>query len=189
MLKTLLQNKALLFALKLIVIFAVLSQFHVFYYGLAAPGGDFYSPFVEKYLNYPYWYRMFILHSSSFLLELFGNETIIMHPRLKMIGGSSVGIGYSCLGFGVMSFLVAFVIAYPSTIKEKLKFLPISLGVIVSLNVIRIAILAYAYSKFPTLHSIKINHHTVFNVIVYGLLFLMIYKWVNYLGKKSTTKS
>ncbi len=173
------------FVVTLVVLSFLLYKFHYFYFGLVAEGGTYYSPFLEKYVNYPEWLHTVLIRSSSFILDLFGYENRILYRRIVIIDGVRIGVGYSCYGLGVLSFLWAFVVTYPyKTIKSKLKFIiPATLAVIV-LNIARIVLLGVIFTESVSVRRNFNMHHEVFNILAYLLIILMIHFWL----KKSKTK-
>ena len=78
-----------------------------------------------------------------------------------------------CLGYGVMSFWIAFVVANKGTSIKKLKWLLGGLFLICLINVIRISLLLLAIN-FHWLTP-YFNHHTWFNIIAYLIIFILIY--------------
>jgi exosortase/archaeosortase family protein len=80
---------------------------------------------------------------------------------------------YSCIGYGVMSFWVAFIFANKGTFKKK--FLWISGGILVLwiINVLRVSLLLLAINKNWKI-PLGWDHHTWFNIVAYSLIFLMI---------------
>lgn len=74
-----------------------------------------------------------------------------------------------------MSFFIAFVIAYPKKLSSKLWFLISGLLGIQFLNIIRFVLLALFWSKKT---NQVIDHHTIFNIIIYILIMICLYFWV-----------
>jgi exosortase/archaeosortase family protein len=74
-----------------------------------------------------------------------------------------------------MSFFAAFVIAYPKQLKSKLIFLFTGLICIQVLNVLRFVLLALFWDKKS---GAILDHHTIFNVVVYIVIALSLYAWV-----------
>lgn len=154
--------------------------FCVFYYGtlavigLASPGG-YYSTFVHNDLNYIGWLRFAILYCSKLLLAIFGYSTFIDRIyTLRMQGGYGVHLVYSCIGFGVMSFWVAFIFANKVKWQKKVIWIMAGLVSIFIINVIRISLLLVAVNKKWS-NSLNLDNHTLFNIAAYILIFMMIY--------------
>ncbi len=164
--------------LRFIVLF--ISSFLLCYYaaqfitGLAVPGG-IYSPFAEKYFNIAAWLRTSLILASKGLLAIFGIDTIRTSDYiLRVPDAKGIRIVYACLGFAVMSFWVAYVLATTAAIKNKVVCFFAGLFLLWGINVIRISLVLVAANKgwqFP----FGINHHTWFNIIAYVAIFAMMY--------------
>ncbi len=179
MLNKLWKDRGIRFIGRFIGLFLLFYCFNLFYIGLTAEGGSFYWEFAERNLNYIRGLRDFLIASASKILEILGYDTYISAYRLKIIGGVSVGVGYSCLGFGLMSSFAAFIIAYPRTFSEKTAMLIFGFSVINLLNVLRIAAVGMVYSYYSNKQVyLNIDHHLIFNCIVYAVLIAIVYKWL-----------
>ena len=142
------------------------------YIGITAPGG-YYSPILDTYFNIFNWYRAFLLLGSHLITELLGYHSIIANKfRLQIVNGHSVQVVYSCLGAGLIGVWFAFIIAYPSFLKKKFKWILIGFSVISILNMIRLAGLVIVANK---VNLNFIDHHTYFNIVVYIFIMIMIY--------------
>jgi exosortase/archaeosortase family protein len=93
---------------------------------------------------------------------------------LLVAGHNMLLLNYDCLGFGVMSFFSAFVIAYPKPLLKKTIFLIGGLIVIQSLNVLRLTLLALYWKKTNG----YFDHHTIFNITIYILIAISLYFWI-----------
>jgi exosortase/archaeosortase family protein len=162
------------YLLKFVISFCILYYGTLAMIGLASPGG-YYSPFIHNYLDYVSWLRFALLSVSKFVLALFGYSTFIDGAyTLRMKGGYGVHLVYSCLGFGVMSFWVAFIFANKVKWQKKVKWIMIGLLSIFFINVIRISLLLVAVNKnWPNV--LNLDNHTLFNIAAYILIFTMIY--------------
>jgi exosortase/archaeosortase family protein len=142
--------------------------------GLAAPGG-YYCAFINNYLNYPAWLRAMLLYSSKIVLSIFGYHVLVDGIyTVRMYGGYGVHLVYSCIGFGIMSFWIAFIFANKVIWQKKIKWIVTGLVLIFFINVIRISLLLVAVNKKWPIPS-NISHHTLFNIAAYILIFIMIY--------------
>jgi exosortase/archaeosortase family protein len=142
--------------------------------GLSSEEG-LHSRFVADHLNFIIPLRQSILWATQQLLNLceLANER---HDSMTigLEGGSAVRIVYSCLGYGVMSFWAAFVFANAGRIKRKALWLISGLCLLWALNVLRIFLLLIAINR-DLLVSLPVDHHTIFNVVAYAFIFLLIY--------------
>lgn len=165
------------FAFRLIFLFAVFYAFNLFYNGLMLPGGN-YNAFLARHFNYIQALRNFLLDASSTGLNVLGYPTKTNHFELMAIGYNKINLAYDCLGLGVMSFLTAFAIAYPAKLKSKLALLfGCALGFQL-LNILRFMLLALYWK------SGAVNHHTVFNLLIYAAVTVTLYLFI----EKSTVK-
>jgi exosortase/archaeosortase family protein len=174
-------SPALKFVIKFLCLFAFIYGFYVFYLGAASPGGKLYSVFLDEHLNFINWLRYVLIESSAVILNILGYETKTSVYQMLVVGHNIVHIGYDCLGFGVMSFFTAFVIAYPGVLKTKLYFWGIGLLVIQLLNLSRFVILSIYWR--PTKNVYISDHHTIFNIIVYMIIAISLYYYTRYQDK------
>ena len=157
-----------------------LGIFALLYFGtkgviaLSAPGGDVYSPFVARYLDYVSAIKISLMRATAGILSVFGMGT---HEEpgflLRMNGGRGVIIAYSCVGYGVYSFWAAFVAANKGSVGRKAIWIIGGVLALWFINVVRITLFLLAINKgWPM--PLGIDHHTWFNIVAYLLIFIMI---------------
>ena len=168
-------NIALKFAIKFIGLFGLFYYGNIIFFGLTLPGNH-YSAFLRYHLNYIGWLRWALLHSAASCLTALGYIAKVSDTELLVVGHGIVQLIYTCLGLGVMSFFAAFVIAYPKQLKPKLLFLIAGLMGIQFLNIIRIALLALYWNRSK---ARIIDHHLIFDVLIYIIIIVVLYRWVN----------
>jgi exosortase/archaeosortase family protein len=173
-------NPALIFVAKFLCLFGLLYGFYILYLGVTSPGG-LYIGFFDRNLNFISWLRYALIETSAVVLNLFGYETKTSVIQVLVVGHTIIHIGYDCLGFGVMCFFTAFVIAYPGTIKGKWYFGIFGLIVIQIINIARFVLLSL-YWKHGS-HIYISDHHTVFNIIVYIVIAVSMYFYIRYQDK------
>ncbi|MBL0056511.1 MAG: hypothetical protein IPP31_10005 [Chitinophagaceae bacterium] len=183
----LLKNKVLVYLIKFIGIFCFLYFGTLAIEGLAAPEGKYYSSFIDHYLDYVSWLRASLLHASKFILTLFGYAIEIPDPySLKIVNGSAVHIGYSCIGYGVMSFWLAFVIANTGSFGRKTAWVIGGSLVIWLINILRICLFLLSLNKHQSM-PFGLENHDFFNITAYIAIFVMI--WVyDRTGKEAPSK-
>ena len=176
----------------IIFIAKFIGVFCLFYFGslaiigLSAPVG-LYSPFVAKYLNCIDWMRASLMLGSKGFLSLLGYATYFPDKyNIYMVNGTGVRMVYSCIGYGVMSFWAAFVIANSGSVVKKIKWLFSGWLVIWVINVIRLSLLVIALNKGWDM-PLDIDHHTWFNIAAYLMIFVLIYFYDR--SSKVTAKS
>lgn len=162
------------FVFSFLLLFLLFYYFNIAFFGLTSPGNN-YSPFLAEHLNYIQWLRSFLLDTSTTVLNKTGYTAIHNDYRLLLAGHGEIVLIYSCLGLGVMSFFTAFVIAYPKPWLHKLIFIVVGLLVIQALNIVRFVLLAIFWNKQK---QQIIDHHTIFNIIIYILIAISLYYWM-----------
>lgn len=166
-------RKFLVYCLKFIAAYCILYYGSQAIIGLSAPQGS-YSQFVHHYLDYPALLRKALLKSSQCLLGIMGYTTEMPDEyRIKMVGGKGVRMVYSCLGIGITSFWIAFMLANETNIKKKIFFIVAGTFFIFLINVARIVLLLIAANKGKPM-PFGIEHHTLFNIASYCLVIVMI---------------
>jgi exosortase/archaeosortase family protein len=164
------------FVFKFLGLFLLFYFFNLLFFGLTSPGKH-YSPFLDHYLNYVQGLRWLLLNVSTGLLNMLGFTAICNDYELLVAGHSTIQVVYSCLGLGVISFFAAFVLAFPKPVKRKMIFLVTGILVIEFLNVIRFMVLVLYWTPKD---SKIIDHHTIFNVIIYIIIAISLYFWVKH---------
>ncbi|MFN0082398.1 MAG: exosortase/archaeosortase family protein [Ferruginibacter sp.] len=146
----------------------------LFITGLAIPGG-MYSPFAEKYFNIAAWFRSSLIGGTKVFVAVFDYKTIRTSEYvLRVPGANGIRIVYSCLGFGVMSFWAAYMVATSATLVKKAAWLLAGVLLIWFINVVRISLVLIASNKgwkFP----FGWDHHRWFNIAAYLFIFCMMY--------------
>ena len=146
----------------------------LFITGLTVEGG-FYSSFIAKYFDVASWLRTSLISGTKIVVSLFNIETVRTSDYiLRIPNANGIKIVYSCLGFGVMSFWVAYIIATVAPRRKKILWFFIGLLIIWFINVIRLSMVLLAGNKgwrFP----FGWDHHSWFNIIAYLFIFTMMY--------------
>jgi len=165
---------SLSYILKFLGIFCLLYFGTLAIIGMSAPGGSFHSDFIAKYFDYVSWIKLSLMRAPALILSIFGIST---HEEpgflLRFDGGRGVIIAYSCVGYGVYSFWIAFVAANKGNIIKKIYWIVSGVFALWLINVIRITLFLTAINKgWPM--PLGIDHHTWFNIFAYILIFAMI---------------
>ena len=164
------------FVFSFLVLFFTFYTFNIIFIGLTSPG-HYYVSFLDKHLNYINSWRNFDISSTAYILESLGYQVSTQGNRLITIGFSGFRLVYSCLGYGIMSCFVAFVIAFPKPGHSKPVFLAAGLITIQLLNILRFTLISIYYH--PPSSAFIPDHHTVFNYTLYVILGIMVYVWTN----------
>jgi exosortase/archaeosortase family protein len=168
-------SAAVRFGITFLVLFVLFYYANIFFFGLTTRHNN-YSLFLTEHLNYIAWLRHALLTSSATLLNWLSYSSVASDTQLLVAGHGRIEMVYTCLGLGVMSFFAAFVIAYPKKIKAKLIFLFTGILVIQILNIFRLMLLALFWTKSK---NRIIDHHVIFDVVIYILISVALYYWIN----------
>lgn len=167
------------FIVLLIGIYLLLYYFCIFWISLCSEGG-LYWEFAEKHLDFIKWYREFLIAGSEFIAKILGLRTISNSTEMRVIGRGGIRIVYSCIGYGMLSLLVALAISTPyKSIKERMIFMISSIVIFTLLNMLRLFLVAYYTVESRRL---SVDHHDIFNGICYLLICTYMYCWM---GKKT----
>ena len=166
-------------------LFLVFYYFNIFYWGITSTGNN-YNAFLAEHLNYIRGLRYLLLHISAQILNWIGFTAITSDYEMLVVGHGTIQLVYSCLGLGVMSFFTAFVIAYPKKLKAKLLFFIAGILLIQALNILRFVLLALFWKKQS---GVIIDHHTIFNIIIYIFIAISLYFWVKHDDNRETKKA
>jgi exosortase/archaeosortase family protein len=166
-------NPGFRFIVKFLVFFLGLHYGNELFIGMTAPGG-LYIPFLEHHLNYVAWLRQSILWGAKLVSGIFGYEAYIDGPfHLRSVTGPGVQMVYSCIGLGIMSFWAGFVLAHSISWKKKAIWTFAGLLMIWVVNCFRVSvILAAAVNRWNA--SKYLDHHDMFNILAYILVFILI---------------
>lgn len=180
-------KKFLLFTAKFLLVFLFLYYGTLAIIGLAAPG-KYYSPFIETHLDYVSWIKISLLKGTKFLLSLFGiNTELVPGFILRIVHGRSIVVAMSCVGYGVYSFWIAFVIANVAPLVKKIVWVVFGVLLLWLINVIRISLFLVAFDRgWPM--PLGIDHHTWFTVCAYIAIFIMIWFFERSLKRSSIQK-
>lgn len=119
------------------------------------------------------------IYFSQKILNKLGYQTFTRgYDRLIGIDGTNgLWIGDKCNGIELFSLFAIFIIAYPGNFWKKIIFIPSGILIIHSLNILRVIGLAIVQLNFP--EWTEFNHTYIFNVIIYGIIFLLWIIWIN----------
>ncbi len=174
------------FVILFVGLYLLFNYFNEFYIGITNKGG-LYSGFLDEHLNYIEWWRSSLLKGAASILHLFGYTAITNETDLLVVGKGGIRLIYTCLGYGLMSVFAAFCLSFPRPFKHRLIFLLIGLLFIQFVNVLRFVLLPLFWDrKHPFL---GMDHHDLFNIIIYLLLFGMCYLWIKYSIRVTNAKN
>ncbi len=164
----------LFFIIRFLFLFFLFHTFFEWSLGLSTPGG-FYSETLSRYLDVVHGIKRSLIWGVRICLGSMGISTYEVDPYIVRIqGGLGVRIAHGCVGYGVYSCWMAFVIAYKCRWSFALPWLFFGLLALWLVNVIRISLLLYTYNKGESM-PLGIDHHTWFNWVAYGLILVMMW--------------
>lgn len=161
--------------LKLIALVLVLYYFFLGYGALVSPEGNQYNAFLDHNLNFIDWYRRTIMLFSNTIAHAFGADSYIAsHQMMKLGNNIEFEIWFPCLGFGVMSFWLSFIVNSTSSLKRKFTWAALGIVAIWFINCLRIALLIISVDRnWP--QSSYIDHHDMFNIMAYIIIAMLMY--------------
>ena len=169
-----LNKNIFIYLIKFFAIFCIIYFGTVAVEGLSAPG-NYYSQFIHDHLDYPSWLRVSLLNGSKYILKLAGYATVIPdNTHIQMLNGRSVQLIYACLGVGVMSFWMAFVLANRGGWARKTSWIIWGLVSIWLINIARISLFLIAVNKQKKM-PFGLDNHSFFAIIAYIAVFVLIY--------------
>jgi exosortase/archaeosortase family protein len=171
---------------KLVFLVLFLYNFTVLYNGLVSPEGSYYSAFLDHYLNYISWIRESVMYVSNLFAHLLGTNSYITGPQMMKLGKDiEVEIWLPCLGFGVMSFWISFIVNNTGTLKKKALWAIGGISSIWLINCLRITLLIISIDRgWP--QNTTIDHHTLFNWASYLCIIGLMYSYSYYNKTVST---
>lgn len=169
-------NEGINFIIKLLLLFALFYVGSIGLIGITSPGGSGYSRFIDQHLNLIAWLRAAILHAANLVSNLLGTDSFVKEPFFLVSGSSGrrVQMVYSCIGYGIMSFWAAFVLAHAGAFKKKIIWLLAGLLIIFIINSCRVGIILVAIENNWNINRFA-DHHTTFNIVSYIFIFILIY--------------
>jgi len=175
-------------------VFKFIFLFLLFYYGtkaviaLSATEGH-YNQFVADHLDYVSMIKRSLIWGTRLLLSFFHIDTYQVDPFIVRIkDGVGVRIAHGCVGYGVDSFWLAYVLANSWKVKMKAKLIVIGLFVLWLINVLRISLLLVTIQHNKSM-PLGLDHHTWFNIISYGLILLFLFLSENRIVRRDETIS
>lgn len=165
------------FLITFLLVFAICYFGTIVVIGLSAPG-KYYSHFVDQWLDFVSGIKISLMKGAAIIASLFGYTTVeLPNYLLRVLNGRGVLIAEDCVGYGVMSFWIAFVMAsHGRHWKNKIYWILFGLLLLWLINVIRIGLFLVAINKGWPL-PLGLDHHSWFNIVAYGIIFLLIWRF------------
>ncbi len=132
-------------------------------------------PFLDHHLNLVKGLTGFLTVCSKWVLDTLNYTVHQPNYHTLQIGYSGrISVNPSCLGWGVMSFWIAFVFANSGSWKHKLKWMITGVASICILNITRIVLITMA-NHLHWKNVTSLNHHETFTIFSYGCIFILMY--------------
>lgn len=151
------------FAIKAVITFVV---WMVLYYGLIIPDGR---------LNA--WLTSTVIKGTTVGLSILGYDTRGEGDLVYIDDQPVVLVADACNGLELFALYVGFLLCFPGPIKYKAIFVPIGIGLIYIINVIREITLALNYKFFQ--ETFDFNHKYTYVFVVYLFVFAIWRFWLN----------
>lgn len=174
----LLRKPELRFILIFFFTYCILYAINYTWTGLTIQGG-YYNNWIAWNADYISGLRNLLLQMASSFLSAMGYENTVMGQYLFVAGGKGIRIVYSCIGLNIIFVWVAFNIAFPIRLLNRILYIVAGIVLITVLNFIRIALVAISPYKGRFLNT-PLDHHTVFNIVVYAFIIGAIIAIVNF---------
>ncbi|HET6990747.1 MAG TPA: archaeosortase/exosortase family protein [Bacteroidia bacterium] len=129
-------------------------------------------------------WALFILKKLNFPIFEGNNPTI---RTIGIDGTHGLWIGDPCNGLTLFALFTSFILAYPGSWKHKLWFIPLGISLIHTMNIIRLTSLCIIVLKKP--EWLEFNHTYLFQVLMYGFIFLLWYIWIKKFSEKPKSNS
>ncbi|RZL09466.1 MAG: hypothetical protein EOO62_14035, partial [Hymenobacter sp.] len=105
-------------------------------------------------------------------------------PLVSLWGQPAVLIGNPCNGLVLYALFSGFILAFPGAGRRKWWFIPLGIGLIYGLNILRI--IGLCLNSYYAHDSLEFNHHYTFVIVVYAGIFVLWMWWVTRLAPRFT---
>jgi exosortase family protein XrtF len=138
---------------------------------------------------YPDYITHLVSKQTGALIDAFGYHVQMLphpdEPSVKiLINQNYLGrVIEGCNALSVIILFVSFVIAFSGKLKTTILFVFSGSVLIYAVNLIRIVLLSIGLYHYPEQEHVL--HTVVFPTIIYGMVFLLWFYWVNRFSKKA----
>ena len=173
------KNEGFLFIVKFLSLFILLFYFNLFFISITARRSNALYLFLKLHFDYIDWLRYSLLKMSMFTCQLIGIKCFMQNEFVLRLNDHSGGIRmvYKCVGYGVMSFWAAFVLANNTSLLKKSIWLILGWIIIWIINCLRVTLLLVTIQNHWPINRF-LDHHTLFNIFSYCLIFVLIYIFI-----------
>lgn len=167
-----LKNPRFKFVLLFIAAYIGLYSTNYILTGIIQPGG-YYNEWLATHFDYIAAFRTFLLGATAKVVKLMNYDTYLTDNILYVKGGHNIRMVYSCMGVNILCLWWAFIITLAISIKEKAFYFFAGTFCLILLNIIRLSLLTIS-PKDISFGQLMIDHHDLYNWVVYGLIFLVM---------------
>ncbi|MEO1052805.1 MAG: exosortase family protein XrtF [Bacteroidota bacterium] len=135
----------------------------------------------------------FVTENTQQLLVLLGYPVSTLAdetgPYVKLVEDGTIilSVFEGCNGVNVSIVFLAFLVAYSRPVVQLVWFIPLGLFIIHLVNLLRISFLFYVSKNQPD--YLYFAHKYLFTAIIYAVIFLLWYIWVNKLHRRKAAPS
>ncbi len=138
----------------------------------------------EVWISFTDWFAYKTIQPAAFILRrVLGYQLAYNHRNIIIANTPGLFLANHCLGVSVCVIFTGFILAYKGRWQHKLWYIPVGIFLIYTINVARLTGLGVVesccYEKFFVL-----AHTRVYLLMSYGMFFLLIVFWMNYLARK-----
>lgn len=169
------QKAILLYLVKFLLIFVASYYLAEALIAMCSPGGNYYIPWMAEHMDVIGAIKQSLLWGTKMVLQIFGIDTYqVPNYIIRVQLGRGVRIAHGCVGYGVYSFWIAYMMAGAYSFSSRMRWLTGGLLLLWLINVIRISFLLAAINRGWSM-PLGWDHHTWFNVLSYIAIFAMIF--------------
>ena len=168
------QRNIVLFLVKFFATYFILFALYSFYLQKTQQKGTVFScaPITTKVANQTKTVLTFFGYDASVV-----QHTDEMSVKVLLNGHYTARVIEGCNSISILILFLAFVIAFPGSIKETILFGIVGSFIIYGVNILRIAFLTVMLYKYQDHQTLL--HNLVFPAIIYGITFLLWVLWVH----------
>lgn len=115
---------------------------------------------------------------ASVFLNLAGESNTFNKRNLIIDGTPGIFVADHCIGLAPMVVFTFLVLFFTGKVQNKLWFIPLGNFLILLINSLRVAGLAYTAAHYSA-GFFEINHSLIYVVLTYGMIFLLVGWWMN----------
>jgi exosortase family protein XrtF len=127
-----------------------------------------------------------IVFSTRGLLRLLGKDARTYRNIVYIENSDGVKVIFSCLALSLMALFAGFIISYPGNRKSKRWFIPMGIGLILIMNILRIT--GMALFSYYSPESLDFYHRYIFTFALHGFILLLWILWVSRYGIREKNK-